>query len=208
VIYRDIEQGSDEWFALRCGKITASRIKDVLAMPKTGNGEAATRKKYMIQLLAERLTGCVAESYTSAAMQWGTLQEPNARAAYEFVSGHTVDLITFADHPTIAMCGASTDGLIVNGGVLEIKCPDTSTHLDWMLAGVVPSEHEGQLYLGMDCTELQHGTFVSYDPRLPYHLQLFKAELEFDKERVDIIRAGVEKMNADIDAMIERLNNR
>lgn len=208
MIYTDIEQGSIEWFAIRCGKATASKIKDILSKPKTGNGESATRRKYMMQLVAERLTGCVADSYTNAAMMWGTLQEPNARLAYEFSSGHTVEQIAFADHPTIALSGASPDGLLNDDGILEIKCPETVTHLDWKLAGVVPAEHRDQMYWQMDCLERSHGVFVSYDPRLPFHLQLFTAQLERDENRIAEIRAGVVKLNEDIAAIIERLEKR
>lgn len=207
-IYNEVEQGTAEWLAIRCGKITASKIKDVMSKAKTGNGESTTRKNYRMQLIAERLTGCVADSYTNAAMAWGTLYEPAARTAYEFISGHTVEQIAFADHPTIALSGASPDGLIHRDGILEIKCPLTATHLDWMLAGGVPAEHRDQMYWQMDCLERSHGVFVSYDPRLPFHLQLFTAQLERDENRIAEIRAGVVKLNEDIAAVIERLNNR
>jgi putative phage-type endonuclease len=205
MIYRDVEQGTPEWKALRCAKVTASRIKDVMANGR-GNAESVTRRNYLMQLVAERLTNCVADSYSNAAMAWGTEQEPNARIAYEFFSGCEVEQIAFADHPTIDLSGASPDGLLGDSGILEIKCPLTTTHLDWKLAGVVPAEHLDQMLWQMDCLERSHGVFVSYDPRLPFHLQLFTAQLERDEKRIEEIRAGVLRMNEDIAAIIERLN--
>lgn len=209
MIYRgDFEQGTPEWLEIRCGKITASKIKDVLAKAKSGNGESATRRNYMMQLIAERLTGCVADSYTNAAMAWGTQYEPEARNRYEFTSGLTVDQIAFADHPTIEMAGCSPDGILPDGAIWEAKCPLTATHLQWMLDGGVPAEHQHQMFFQMDVMQAPYGIFTSYDPRLPFHLQLFTAKLERDESRIAEIRAGVMKLNDDIAAVIERLNNR
>src|SRR5688572_15980698 len=113
-------QGSPEWFAERAGKVTASRIADMLAKTKTGWG--ASRANYAAQLVAERLTGTVVESYTSAEMRWGTETEPQAKAAYEFYTGSTIEDAAFIQHPKIAMSGASPDGFVGADGLLEVKC--------------------------------------------------------------------------------------
>jgi len=105
-----MEQRSPEWFAARLGKVTASRIADVMATTKSGYG--AGRANYMAELICERMTGKRQEGYTNAAMQWGTDQEPFARAAYEFLTDRTVSEVGFIDHPTIPMSGASPDGLV------------------------------------------------------------------------------------------------
>jgi len=126
-----IEQGSIEWFAERCGKVTASRVADVIARTKTGWG--ASRANYMAQLVAERLTGNVAESYSNAAMQWGIDMEPEARKTYEFFTNNTVEPASFVPHRSIADTGASPDGYVGADGLVEIKCPNTATHIDTLI---------------------------------------------------------------------------
>lgn len=122
-----IAQGSAEWHQQRLGKVTASRISDMLARTKTGWG--AGRANYLSELVIERLTGQPTESYKSAAMQWGTDQEPDARAAYEFRNDATIEQTGFVDHPVIPMSGASPDGFVGTDGLVEIKCPLTATHI-------------------------------------------------------------------------------
>src|SRR6476646_10826614 len=132
------EQGSAEWLLERCGKVTASRIADLMAT--TRSGFAASRDNYKAQLVAERLTGCVAPSFTNAAMIHGTETEPEARRAYEFFVDCDVQQVGFIPHPTIAMAGASPDGLVGNDGLLELKCPNTATHIETLLTGCVPDK--------------------------------------------------------------------
>ena len=127
----DIDQRTPEWFAVRCGKVTASRVADLMARIKTGY--AASRDNYMAQLVCERITGKPAESYSNAAMQWGTEQEPFARAAYEAHTGVIVEETGFHSHPTIEAAGASPDGLVGEDGLVEIKCPNTATHIETLL---------------------------------------------------------------------------
>jgi putative phage-type endonuclease len=138
-----IVQGSPEWFAQRLGKVTASRIKDVMAKGKTG--EATTRATYRAQLVAERLSGKVAEGFTTASMKWGTDCEPLARAAYEAETGNLVTEVAMIEHPTIKMAGASPDGLIGKEGGIEVKCPETKTHIDTILSDKAPSEYVLQM---------------------------------------------------------------
>lgn len=174
------EQGTPEWFADRLGKVTASRVSDVIAKTKTGWG--ASRANYMAQLLVERLTGAQAESYSNAAMQWGTDHEPEARAAYEFMTDHEVIEVGFIPHPVIGMAGASPDGLVGTDGLVEFKCPNTATHVETLLGAIVPAKYIAQMQFQMACTKRQWCDWVSYDPRLPAPMQLFvKRELRDDK---------------------------
>ena len=139
-----MKQGTDEWFAARCGKVTASRVTDVVA--RTKSGASKSRESYMGQLIAERLTGAVADSYSNAAMAWGTDTEPMARMAYEFHNDVEVVQVGFTNHPTIAMAGASPDGLVGDDGMVEIKCPNTNTHIETLLSRKVPAKYLTQIY--------------------------------------------------------------
>jgi putative phage-type endonuclease len=167
----EIIQGSAEWKAIRVGKVTASRIADVVAKTKTGWG--ASRANLMAELIAERLTGQAAEGFVNAAMQHGTDTEPQARAAYEFFTDATVDLIGFVPHPTIAMAAASPDGLVGLDGLVEIKCPLTATHIDTLLGQSVPGRYITQMTWQMACTGRTWCDYVSFDPRMPPSMQLF-----------------------------------
>jgi len=183
-------QRSDEWFKARLGKVTASKISDAIAKLKSGE-PAATRRNYMAQLLCERLTGKASESYTNSAMQWGVDNEDKAREMYQFISGNDVQEIGFVDHPTIKMSGASPDGLIGDDGLIEIKCPNTATHIDYINSGTVPAEYKNQMLFQMSCTNRKWCDFVSYDPRLPGNLQLFIIRYDLDKDQEKIILDGI-----------------
>jgi hypothetical protein len=198
------EQKTPEWLQLRCGRVTGSRITDVLAEIK--KGEAATRRNYRTEIIAETLTGLPAESYISPAMQWGIDTEPFARAAYELTCNTTVDTVGFAIHPHIPRFGCSPDGLLGDDGGAEFKCPNTATHLDWILAGVVPEEHKPQMLANMSCTGRKWWEFVSFDPRLPRHLQLFIRRFVRDETRIAEIEAKVQKFLAEVDDVIFRLD--
>jgi putative phage-type endonuclease len=199
----DFEQGSVDWFAIRCGKVTASRVSDLIAKTKTGYG--ASRANYAAQLVAERLSGQVAESYTNAAMQWGTDQEPDARLAYEFRTDATVEQVAFVQHPTIEMSGASPDGLVGSDGLVEIKCPNTATHIDTLLTGSIPGKYETQMLWQMACTGRAWCDFVSFDPRLPENMRLFIKRLPRDDARIAELEAEVTGFLFEIDATVSSL---
>lgn len=199
-----MEQRSQEWFAARLGKVTASKINDVMAKLKSG-GEAAGRKNYRAQLVVERLTGQQTECYVNGAMQWGTDHEPDARASYEFITGNTVQEIGFVDHPEIPMSGASPDGLIGEDGLIEIKCPNTATHLDYLLNGKAPADHLNQMQWQMECTGRKWCDFVSYDPRMPIDLQLFTVRVERDEVKTAGIVEEVKVLIAEVEETIEKL---
>lgn len=199
-------QGSEEWFSARCGKVTASRIADVMATIKSG--EAASRRNYRMQLVVERLTGQPAESYTNGAMQRGIELEPEARRAYEFMADVSVAKVGFINHPTIPMSGASPDGLVGEDGLVEIKCPNTATHIDYMMAGAPPTNYLLQMQWQMECTGRKWCDFVSYDPRLPIDLQLFIVRVDRDVSLIEKIKAEVVKFLDEVSATVDTLNKR
>ncbi len=196
-------QGSPEWFAMRCGKVTASRMDDLMAKTKTGYG--ASRGNYMAQLIAERLTGVPAESYTNSAMQWGTDHEPAARAAYEFYRDAQVTEVGFVFHPIIADSGASPDGLVLDDGMVEIKCPNTATHIDTLLNKTVPGKYKKQMLWQMACTGRKWCDFVSYDPRMPENLNLFVKRIEFDPAEVAAMETEVIAFLYEMQQKLEQL---
>ncbi len=202
----DIIQGSPEWFAARAGKVTASRVADVIAKTKTGWG--ASRANYAAELIAERLTGVTAPSFTNAAMQWGNDTEPKARDAYCFRHDADVVEIGFVDHPLIAMTGASPDGLIGDDGLLEIKCPNSATHLDTLLGETVPGKYVTQMMWQMACTGRAWCDFASFDPRLPASMSLFVRRIERDDAMIADLEREVAAFIAEIDDKVARLNER
>ena len=200
----DLTQGSPEWFAARLGKVTASRVADVIAKTRTGWG--ASRANYMAALIAERLTGTPAESYTNAAMQHGLDTEPQARVAYELVRDVTVLPVGFVPHPTIEMSGASPDGLIEPDGIIEIKCPNVATHIETLLGAEIPDKYIVQMQFQMACTGAEWCDFVSFDPRMPARLSLYVKRIMRDHKRIAELEALVKDFLAELDAKLAALN--
>ena len=165
-----IEQGTQEWLELRKGKVTASRVADILAKTKTG--VSASRANYLMELAIQRVTGVIEESYTNAAMQWGKDNEGTARALYEAKADVFVDQVPFIDHPTVEGFGCSPDGLVGTDGLVEIKCPNSTTHWEYFKKNVPPQKYVIQMQAQMACTNTQWCDFVSYDPRMPERSQL------------------------------------
>jgi putative phage-type endonuclease len=199
----EIIQGTPEWFAARLGKVTASRVADVVAKTKTGWG--ASRANYMAELVAERLTGTSADKFSNAAMQWGTEQEPEARAAYEFRVGVDVLQVSFMHHPIIPKTGASPDGLIGEEGLVEIKCPNTATHIDTLIGQTIPGKYVTQMLWQMACTGRQWCDFVSFDPRLPPSMRLFVKRLERDELRIKEIEKDVAEFLSEVEHKVSQL---
>jgi putative phage-type endonuclease len=200
-----MEQRTTEWFAARLGKVTASRIGDVMA--KTKSGYAATRANYMAQLVVERMTGKQTETFSNAAMQWGTDTEPLARAAYEIKNNILVDEVGFIDHPSIQMAGASPDGLIGEHGMLEIKCPNTATHIETLLHDKIDEKYIYQMQWQMACTDRRWCDFVSFDPRMEEELQLKIISIARNDELISEITAEVKKFLFELDEKINQLNS-
>ena len=198
-----MDQRSDEWFAARIGKVTASKVADVLA--KTQSGYAASRANYMAQLVCERLTGQKAESFTSGSIQWGIETEPLARAAYESLKDVLVDEVGFVPHPSIIMAGASPDGLVGDNGLIEIKCPNTATHIDTLLSQTVPNKYNTQMQFQMACTNREWCDFVSFDNRLPEELQLFVKRIPRDNMYIRLMEDEIVKFLNELDIKIAQL---
>jgi len=205
-IERDcMEQRTEEWFAARLGKVTASRVADVLAKIKTG--ESASRKNYKMELVVQRLTGKAGESFTNAAMEWGTEQEPFARMAYEAHTGTFVKEEGFVDHPTIEGFGCSPDG-IVGEGLIEIKAPNTANHIETVLENKAPSKYIPQMQCQMACTGAKFCDFVSFDPRVPEDLQLFVVRVERDQEYIDSMEVEVKQFLSEVLDLFNQLKAR
>lgn len=199
----NVIQGSPEWFAQRLGKVTASRLVDVLAKVKVG--EAAARANYRAELVAERLTGKAAEGFTNAAMKWGTECEPLARAAYEAEFGLLVVETGMVPHPTIPMTGASPDGLVSVDGLIEIKCPETKGHIETLLSKSAPAKYIPQMQWQMACTGRAWCDFVSFDPRMPADMQMFVVRVLRDDNLIREYEAEVTDFLAEVASTVEQL---
>jgi putative phage-type endonuclease len=197
-------QGSDEWVEARLGRVTASVIADVMANGRSG-APSATRANLLARIVAERLSGRVAESFTSQAMQHGIDTEAQARACYTMETGRSVEEVGFVAHPTIAMAGASPDGLVGDNGLVEIKCPNTATHIGTILTGVVPDKYLKQMLFQMACTCREWCDFVSFDPRMPDEMQLFIKRVPRDPEAIAAIETAVLAILVEADDMIAKL---
>jgi putative phage-type endonuclease len=199
-----VEQGSPEWFAARCGKVTASRVADI--MRRTKSGISASRANYMAQLVCERLTGNVAEGFTSAAMEWGSLHEPACRAAYEFLTDCDIELVGSVDHPSIPMASGSPDGFVGADGMIEMKCPITATHIDTLLGQPIPPDYETQMMWNMACNPRRAWCdFLSFDPRMPAPMQLFRKRVMRDEARIRELELAVRKFLAELDVKVAEL---
>jgi putative phage-type endonuclease len=198
-----MEQRSAEWYAARLGKVTASRVADIIA--KTKSGYSTSRANYMAELVCERLTGMQGESFSSAAMVWGTNTEPMARSAYESRMAELVEETGFVLHPTISMAGASPDGLIGDDGLVEIKCPNTATHIDTLLSDGAPSKYVTQMQWQMACTGRKWCDFVSFDPRMPEEMQMFVIRVERNDDVITELEREVEKFLVELEYKITQL---
>ena len=198
-----MNQGSDEWFEARMGKVTASRVADILA--KTKSGYSASRDNYLAQLVCERLTNEKTESFINSAMQRGTDIEPLARLSYEVNQNVLVDEVGFVPHPSIIMAGASPDGLVGDDGLLEIKCPNTATHIETLLSQTVPGRYNTQMQFQMACTGREWCDFVSFDNRLPEELQLFVKRVPRDNMYIRLMEDEIVKFLNELDIKIAQL---
>ena len=188
-------QGSPEWFEARRGNVGASSVYKVMA-----KGQGKTRRSYMDELLAEKL-GCVIEGFTNAAMERGTELEPIARSQYEIERDAMVQESGFIMHPTIAGFGASPDGLVGDDGLIEIKCPNTVTHLATLESGTIDGKYQWQMLAQMACTGRQWCDFMSYDDRMPDDLQSVIIRFERDEKKIA-------QMETEVSAFVAELNER
>lgn len=200
-----IEQQTPEWLQIRTGMVTASRVADVIAQRKKGTGELKCRADYRTEIVMECLTGRAAEHYVTPAMEFGIENEPLARAAYEIRLDREIEPGGFHIHDKITRFGASPDGLLGDDGLVEIKCPMTETHINWILAGVTPEEYRPQMLAEMACTGRRWCDFVSFDPRLPKKLQLFVRRFQRDDARIAEMESEVLKFLEEVIETIKLL---
>ena len=203
----DLKQGFAEWLQERIGRCTGSRVKDALAVRKDKQ-PAAPRTNYLIAVVTERLKGDAVEHFVTQAMEWGIATEKYARAAYEIRTGNEVDRVGISAHATIDDFMASPDGFVGDDGVVEFKCPNSTTHVAWMIADAIPEEHRYQLLAELSCSGRQWVDFVSFDPRLPPRMEMFIKRLERTYEvevEISDMEEGVNLFLSDVQLCIAKL---
>jgi len=199
----DCEQGSDEWRMARLGKVGASMVADATARTKTGWG--ASRANLAARLVAERLTGTLTETFKSDAMKWGTEQEAAAREIYAFVHSAEVKTVGLVLHPSIDWSVASPDGLVGDDGLVEIKCPNTATHISTLLGSSIDGGYAKQMQWQMACTGRQWCDFASFDPRMPAEMQLHVTRVARDPVMIAELEKQVSEFLAEVDATVSKL---
>jgi putative phage-type endonuclease len=202
-----IIQRSPEWFAARCGSLGASQLADALAKTKSGWG--ASRANLRATLVVERLTGQQEEGFIrSAAMQWGVDKEDEARTAYSFMTGNEVLEVGLYKHPTIIGSHASPDGLVGDDGCIEIKCPNSATHIETLKSNRIANKYLMQMHWQMICADRQWCDFVSFDPRMPDHLMLYVQRVERDAEMQAYLETEVAQFLAEVEADVNELQKK
>jgi len=202
--YINIEQGSEEWKVARLGHVTASNMADVMSKGK-GSVEAIGRYKYKVRLVAERLTQTAAESFSNAAMEWGVEQEQFAAMEYEAANNVLTDKTGFWLHPDIKWLGVSPDRLVGHEGLIEVKCPNTTTHLGYLFENKIPTDYFKQIQCQLWVTGRQWCDFVSYDPRLPKRNQLLIVRTERDESLIAEMEAETLKFLDEVENLIIKL---
>lgn len=200
-----IDQRTEEWHLMRLGKVTGSRVADVLA--KTKSGYSTSRKNYMMELLCQRLTGVREESFNSQAMQRGTDLEPIARSHYEAQSGVMVIESSFVFHPSISAFGASPDGFVGDDGLIEIKCPNTAQHVDFMMTKKPDGKYITQMQAQMSCTGRKWCDFVSFDDRMPERYQLAFVRVMRDDLFITEMENEIKDFLLELDEIEDKLSN-
>ena len=195
-----IEQGSNAWHQMRLGKVTASRVADILAKTKTG--PSASRQNYLIELAIQRTTGIIQESYSNSSMEWGTQTEPQARVAYEVNTNNFVDQVAFIDHPNIAWFGCSPDGLVSDRGLVEIKCPNSATHWEYFKSKEPPKKYFIQMQAQMAVTDRDWCDFISFDPRMPDRSQLLIVQVPRDPEFILFMETEIKQFLSEVEVEV------
>ena len=191
---------SPELHALRCGKITASRIADVMMTP-----EKAGYQNYMAELVCERLTGRQREGYSSALMQRGNELEPIAKAHYEALTGLFVDDGGFVNHPVIERAGASPDGLVGENGLTEFKARTEAIHIETILTGKIKLYQTYQIQWQLACTGRAWCDSVSFHPEFPYELRMHIIRVYPDFKMIAEITQAVKKFDDLVEEKLQEL---
>jgi putative phage-type endonuclease len=194
------EQRTPEWYEARLGIATASRFGDIMAL--TRSGYSASRKNYAAELVVQRLTQVIPEHYENAAMAWGTDNEPVARLHYELATGNAVEE-TGLWKLTDIDAGASPDGFVNHDGTLEIKCPNTATHLETLRTGKLPRQYLAQVQGQMWVTDRKWCDFVSFDPRLPDNAQMIIIRVDRDQAYIDRLEAELKDFLQEVEDQVE-----
>lgn len=196
----DNQQRSSDWFSARWGVATASRFADVMAKGRNGQ-PLASYKNYLAELVIERLTEPPTEDtgYKSGAMEWGIENEPVALLAYELETGNQVSSAFFEKHPTLE-AGASPDGYVGDDGLIEIKCPNSATHLETLKNQEIPKQYYAQVQGQLWITGRKWCDFVSYDPRYPANAQIFITRIERDNDYIEELKEEMIEFLAEVTA--------
>ncbi len=207
-IWSPYAQGTVEWLKERCGCLTASRMAEAMDFLKGGK-ESEKRRKLKIEIIAERMTDIMVSRFVNDAMQWGIETEPAARARYEEVTGTLASPCGFALHGDIPFFGASPDGLIDDYGLLEVKCPTTTTYTEWLTGGVVPEQHKPQMLAQLAVTGRKWCDFFAFDPRIKAEQhQHFLRRFEPKEEEILKVEAAAVMFLAEVDALFETVIQR
>jgi len=202
----DLTQGSPEWRQARAGSLGASQVSDALATIRTGKW-AGSRDTIMGTLISERLTGSPVDTYTNTAMQWGLDTEPEARIAYEFEFDVTVQEVGIVRHPNILHTHASPDG-VIGEGLIEIKAPNTATHIATLLGKNLALKYLTQMQWQMACTGAVWCDFVSFDPRMPDEMRMFVQRIQRDEETIKHLEDGVALFLDELEKKLENLTQK
>ncbi|EJF98608.1 hypothetical protein MEI_00178 [Bartonella vinsonii subsp. arupensis Pm136co] len=202
-----MKQRTAEWFQARLGKVTASNVYHVLS--KTAKGLPTSKyEDYKMKLMTERLTGEISQSYTTPAMQWGIEHEEDALKEYEFIYDTTITRCGFFQHPKIEMAGASPDGLIGEDGLIEVKCPQSTTHLRFFVYDEIKPEYHAQMQFQMACTGRKWCHFISYNPQFlgrSTGLRMKIKRILRDEKYIEEINKAVEAFLAEIEQDMKKI---
>ncbi len=194
MIIHNIDQQSEAWFHARCGRVTGTRFKDLVAGETTD-----TYKKLVSNIVCEIITEKMEETYSNAIMEHGIETEPIARKGYESIFDVEVKTVGFItrdeDDKYFDWIGISPDGLLPDEGILEIKCPIARTHLEYIESNKLPSEYKYQVQGQLFVTGLKYCHFMSYvEGMKPFIIPVYPDPVlfaEFEK-RLDLLMVHVQ----------------
>ena len=197
----ELIQGSEDWFKVRMGKITASKLSDL--MKKTKYGESTYKTRLRMELAIERITGKSTNTFMNQAMHDGVEREPDARTLFEAMTGKEVALCGSFDHPEIVNTSASPDGLLRGeNATLELKCPTHVTHCRNILSETLDARYQHQVQWQIACTESDYAYFASYHPDFPPELRLKVVKVEKDDKLIAEIEEAVREFDIEVEGLI------
>jgi len=202
---RKIPQQTPEWIVARRGRVTASRCIDIVSKTKAGK-YSASRYNYLMEKVSEHVTQRAAEHFVTPAMEIGIERQPFAQAAYEVSQDCSVDSVGIVAHPTIELFSCSPDGLVADDGIVEYKCPTDRVHIEYLRDGVIPADYMPQLVAELAIMpERQYVDFVSFNPNMPYGMQLFIRRLKRDEKQIAALETEVVSFLGELAEMLQSL---